>query len=280
MGAHRSKPWILLLVLAGCNQTVAPRGPQFNLPLTIEGRSAGNALVDTGAEGELILADSYGLPVVGSVPIILFSGAMEAGLTAPFTYTVAGVQLRTSGAIVRDSNCACDALGTGFFRRAGTCVRLDYRDGSAALVDRIPDGGIEVPLAPSLNNSGPFTSAHIPVQINELTFADAILDTGANVTAVRALLMPPGSADTYLRLSHYVLGALSVPQARVLTYETEGLPDVIIGTDLMRAWGSVWYFSFSESGGRAATFRTSPTASDSALSGQNAGALLQPGMPN
>jgi hypothetical protein len=258
MGADWRRLVALLVLLAGCNQTVSPRGQQFTLPLAIEGRTDGHALVDTGAEGELILAQAYGLDVIGSVPVILFSGATQAPVTEPFAYTLAGVTMSSPGAIIRESNCACDAVGTAFFRRSGLCVRLDYRRGTAVLVDEIPRGGIEVPLTPSVGGAGAFDSARVTIRINETSFADAILDTGANVTAMRRSLVPTNAADgRYLLLSHHLLGSISVPQERVLMYDTPGLPDLIIGTDVMPAWGNVWYFTFGVSGGRAAAFRDS-----------------------
>ncbi len=245
---------LLLFATAGCGEPVVPRGRQFALPLMIEGRLVGSALIDTGAESELILQQPYGLEVVSSVPVILFDGSTIVPVTAPFSYTLAGIDMTSPGAIVRSSACGCDAVGADFFRRSGRVAMIDYRTGATALVGAIPHDGYEVPLAPGVNPTSQFfNSARVSIQVNGDRFVDAILDTGANVSAIRTGLAR-SQAGT-VRLTHHVLGTISVPASQLLPFNTPGLPDLILGTDTMPLWGNVWYFAFGPQSGRAVVFR-------------------------
>ena len=47
-------------------------------------------------------------------------------------------------------------------------------------------------------------------------------------------------------IEHASLGTV---RALVGLFDTQGLPDIILGTDVMRAWGERWYFSFAPDAG-------------------------------
>jgi len=42
--------------------------------------------------------------------------------------------------------------------------------------------------------------------------------------------------------------------AQITLFDTAGLPDLIIGTDIMGAWSDRWYFTFAPRGGHVTVF--------------------------
>ena len=62
-------------LLIGCVQVLPPEpAVLFTVPLSIDGKSVDAAIVDTGGEYDIILRQTYGLPVVGQAQVLVFNG--------------------------------------------------------------------------------------------------------------------------------------------------------------------------------------------------------------
>jgi hypothetical protein len=91
------------------------------------------------------------------------------------------------------------------------------------------------------------------------------LDTGTNASVIRRGLfgddVSTASDRLDIRIEHEELGIVS---AQVRLFDTAGLPDLIIGTDIMRAWSDRWFFTFAPLGGHVTVFpfREDPIAAE------------------
>ncbi len=249
------------LVFTGCTAWSAGCGTRilgdsaglFTVPLEVEGIPAGSAILDTGGAYELLLRRDFGLPVVGEVEILTFAGRERVRLTSGFNYSAGGIKTVSDGAIVGLSICDCNGLGFKFFRKTGVVLGLDFPSAAAAFFLSLPESGVVLPFEPPPPQLERFDSAFIKVRVRfgeRDVAALGLLDTGAAATLLRRDVLgisalPPGNRVTVV-VAQERLGAASV---QVATYESQELPDLIIGTDLMRAWGDRWYFAFADSGG-------------------------------
>ncbi len=221
----------------------------LSVPLEVNGESVGEAYVDTGGGYEVLLRETFGLNVVDKVEVLAFGGKEQLSLTEPFRYAVDGYNTVSPGAIVGLSACNCNGLGYHFFRRTGIVLGLDFPTREARFHLGLPIAdtyfGFEEPPAQLPD----FDSSFIEVEIegeDGTEVITALLDTGANVSVVKRGLVGnarPLTPDRIeVNITHENLGTV---RATVGLFDTQGLPDMIIGTDIMRTWADEWYFDFS-----------------------------------
>lgn len=243
-----------ILFVMGCGSAFPPqRAPLFTAPLSIEGTEVGRAIIDTGGGYEVMLHRPFGLDVVDTMDVLAFGGRETVGVTGGFVFETGGVRASADSAIVGLSVCECNGVGIDFFRKTGSIVGIDFDLAQAAFLCELPDGGVEIPFEDPPPHMTRFDSAFLDVVItdgSESTLVRALLDTGTNGTIMRrGLLSRSGNAPG----SEYSI-QISRPefvtvQVRTTLFTTEGLPDLIIGTDVMEVWSSRWYFHFLPIGG-------------------------------
>lgn len=239
---------------AGCgSRIVGDSGRLFTVPLEVEGIPAGLAILDTGGAYELLLRRDFGLPVIGEVEILTFAGRERVQLTSGFNYSAGGIKTVSDGAIVGLSICDCNGLGFKFFRKTGVVLGLDFPSAAAAFFLSVPESGVVLPFESPPPQLERFDSAFVNVRVRfgeRDVAALGLLDTGAAATLIRRDVLGISNLSAENRVSVVVaqerLGAAS---AQATTFESQELPDLIIGIDLMRAWGDRWYFAFADSGG-------------------------------
>lgn len=228
--------------------------PLFTLPLEINGEHVGSAILDTGGGYELLLRQSYGLTIEGQVEVLAFGGVESVSVVSGFEYSIGGITRTANAALVGISTCDCNGIGYRFLRNADVVLAIDFRSLTADLLAQAPSGPVELTFEappPQLPN---FDSSFITVEVRsggQLRILTGLLDTGTNSTVMRRGLFPDANG-TVLRDRLDVLidrRELGTVAANVGTYTTEGLPDIILGTDVMRAWADRWYFTFEEQGG-------------------------------
>jgi len=254
----------LALVLGGvvgCDAVVFERrAPLFYTALTVDGESVGDAIVDTGGGYEIILRESFGLKLTDTVEVLAFGGKEFVAVTEPFAYQVADFDGQADFALVGLSTCQCNGVGFHFLRRHDMRLRLDYSTMHADFVSDAPtdEGGITIPFVRPPPELFDFDTAFVEVVVDsggESRSVLALLDTGSNGTAVRKGLfavdptVPTERQD--LRLTRDEMGTVAV---RAVLFDTPGLPDLIIGTDVMGAWSDRWEFSFASIGGEVTVF--------------------------
>ncbi len=248
-----------LTLLAGCGDIFGPvPAPLFSAHLTIEGESVGSAIIDTGGDYELMLRESFGLEIVDTAEVLAFGGKELVGITEGFTYTAGGWEEATDGALVGVSACDCNGLGFHFFRKTGTVLGLDFTQRRAKLSPVAPIGGVTIPFMFPPASLGAFESAFVEVVVTSGEDSKrivALFDSGSNTSVMRR-----GVVGTPSRLTpDWLSVTITEPQlgtvaATVGLFDTPDLPDLIIGTDIMRVWSDRWYFFFSESGGTLTVF--------------------------
>ncbi len=250
-------PCTAVLWLCGCGAVVpsAPRplGPLFLVPLSIEGAEVGGAIVDTGGGYEVLLREPFGLDIVDSADVLAFGGFESVEVTEGFTYTAGGVGTEAASAIVDSSICACNGLGFHFLRKTGLVLGLDFAEPTVLFLRQLPPDGLLIPFEPGPDGLSHFDTAFIKVEVSvggTNRSVVALLDSGATATVMRRGFVGTASALTPDRLdvtlSQRLLGSV---RAGVSLFDTPGLPDLIIGTDVMREWGDQWYFYYSRTGG-------------------------------
>ena len=249
----------LAVLAAGCGDLLPPPpAPLFAVPLEIEGRPVGDAIIDTGGGFEILLRDDFGLTVVDSIDVLVFGGRESVALTEGFSYSAGGFHGFADGAIVGISSCDCNGLGIVFFRKTGVVAAIAFSDPSAAFTMSAPPGGIELPFrAPPASLEG-FNSSFIDVEVDlggRTQTVRALLDTGAAETLLKRTTFD-GTPDplfgrTRLEVTHDRLGTVSVSAA---IFDNDDLPDLILGIDMMRAWGNRWYFHYTPNGGIVTVF--------------------------
>jgi len=217
----------------------------------VEGRQAGMAVVDTGGGYEVMLRERFGLAVVDTVDVIAFGGVRRVDVTEEFTYHAGGVHGFSGGAIIGEAICGCNGLGFEFFRRTGMVLALDFENPTVTFLDDVPDEGVTVKFNPPPEPFRSFDTAFIEVRVSSpdrsMTLP-ALLDTGATATVIRRGLFPTnpvalaiGTGELSITIAHPQLGTATVEAA---VFDNNDLPEMIIGTDVMRALGKRWYFSF------------------------------------
>jgi len=252
-----------VLLVAGCGDAVAPQTTGlFYVPMEVRGEPIGQGFIDTGGEFEVLLSRDFGLELVGEVEILAFGGRERVALTEPFVYAAGGVRARSSGAIVGLSTCECNGVGYRFFRDTGAVLRLDFVARQATMVGSVPRGGLEVPFVPPPVTLPGFESSFIAVRVagpeGEMDIT-GLLDTGATTTVLRRGVVGSGSGlnpnQLAITIAHDSLGVVA---ATVRLFDTEGLPDLIIGNDVMGAVANEWYFDFRQGFQFLSIFAPSP----------------------
>jgi len=225
-----------------------PSDFRFLAPLIIEKKEVASAIIDTGGGYEILLRNTYDLPVVDEVDVITFRGLERVRVVGPFNYATGPVGVVSNGAIVGISTCDCNGLGFEFFRKTGLVLSLDFDARQAAFLHAAPLGGVILPFADPPEALKGFEAAflRIVVDINGQQMPTvALIDTGAQRTIMQrdfAENIVTHQADVIeLTLIQSELGGVRL-QAGL--FENKALPDIIIGLDVMRVWGSQWYFDF------------------------------------
>ncbi len=250
-----------LISTSGCVPVFPPRPDTlFTLPLSIEGAPVGEAIVDTGGAYELILREDFGLGRQGEVDVLAFGGIETVAITEDFRYSVGGVEQFAHSALVGLSVCDCNGVGFEFFRKSELALEIDFDRSAASLIASAPTDGVSLEFAPPPEYLSAFDSSFIEIEVasgGRTVGLLGLLDTGSNGTFIRRGILPEASGIlSRIRLdvtvAHSDLGTVA---ANVGLFETEGLPDVIIGTDVMRVWARRWTFSYHARGGRITAHR-------------------------
>ncbi|MCO6436034.1 MAG: hypothetical protein J5J06_03000 [Phycisphaerae bacterium] len=238
----------------------------FTVPFSVDGESVGSALIDTGGSFEIMLRETYGLDVVGSVDVLSFDGPRTVDMTAPFTYRAGGIQAQASGAIVGAAACDCNALGIEFFRKTGVILSLDFRERTAAFAAAIAQEGVFVPFADPPEHLRGFDSAFLEVDVTSGSTTKrmrALLDTGAAASVMYRGALPGLEGSTGDRqtidIRHDALGTV---RAGVILHLNDAVPELIIGNDILGAWGNQWYFRFDPVGGYVVVVPAEPSPSN------------------
>lgn len=264
--------WALALTTVlggGCGETVnVTPAPLLSAPFSINGEPAGKAIIDTGGAYELMLRDTFGLEVTDTVEVLAFGGRETVGLVNGFEYEVGGLTATADVALVGLSTCDCNGVGFFFLRKTGALLHMNFADLRAEFGVDAPAGGVELPFEPPPDYLPNFDSAFITVEVSadgEAMDVLALLDTGTNGTVLRRGLigepdpLSPNRLD--VQVTHPLLGTVSL---RATLFDTDGLPDMILGTDVMQVWSSHWYFHFAPRSGLVVTFPARPDGSVSA----------------
>jgi hypothetical protein len=255
---------VVSFLIAGCDRIpVSTPAPLFYLPLTVDGVELEPAFVDTGGDFEVLLKESLHLRVVGQTTVLAFSGVLMLPVTEPFEYTAGGVSGKAPFAIVGLPSCACNGVGVHFLRKSGRVLRIDFETMAATLEDTLPDEGRLLRFEEPPRHLPDFPSSFVSVVVGAGTRPPApgegetvlaLIDTGARTTVMRRGIAGTDvetGDSTDVTIDRGVLGTLA---ARVSLYDSAELPDMIIGTDAMRAWGTVWYFAFESRTGSIVVF--------------------------
>jgi len=223
------------------------------LPLEISGQPVEPAMIDTGGGYELLLREPYGLNLVGTGQIIVFTGPEVVGVTGPFSYTVGGVDAAADFAIVGGSICDCNGLGFEFFRRTGTILEVDFTAKRAALHADFAPAGVTIPFTDEPVGLTDFDGALVELEVTaagETRSLVGVLDTGAPNSVLRDDAFPHAAAGLTGRLTadlqHDQLGTVRVS---LPLFDNHRLPELIVGLDVMQTWADVWYFRFDQTGG-------------------------------
>ena len=148
---------------------------------------------------------------------------------------------------------------------------LDYPNTRTEFLAFVPEGGVRIPFQPPPSYLEGFDSSFVEIEV--ATCGDSrtvlgLLDTGTTASVMRRGLVEEGTDKDDLcpalfyrpaltpdqldvTVSHERLGTVAV---RVGLFDTPGLPDLILGTDVMRVWADRWYFSFTPQGGSVTVF--------------------------
>lgn len=266
----------MLATAAGCgNFAESTASRLFSVPLIVQGEPVGEAVIDTGGGYEILLREPFNLDVVGTVDVLAFGGRELVELTEGFAFYAGGIASQTPFAIVGLSACDCNGLGFHFFRKAELVVALDFSSHRVTFLPTLPVDGVTIPFEPPPAALVDFDTAFIPVRVaagweapspGSGVTVPALLDTGATVTVMRRDLLGENGARSGDRLNvtitHPILGTLGIS---AMLFDTSGLPDVILGLDVMRTWADRWYFSFTPGAGAV----TVELREDGAQSGSN-----------
>lgn len=245
--------------MIGCGDVFAPRpAPLFSAPLIIDGEPVGEAIVDTGGGYELMLRDAYGLELVATTEVLAFGGMEVVGVTEGFSYSVGGWEASADAALVGLSVCDCNGLGFLFFRKTGAILEMDFPQGRADIVASTPEGGVAIHFELPPPQLQGFDSAFVEVEVSsggETVTLLGLFDSGTNASVIRRGLVGETSALSPNRMDITITEAhLGTVAANVALYDTPGLPDIILGTDVMRAWSDRWYFEYAPKGGVITVF--------------------------
>lgn len=257
---------------AGCGLDVSPGSSLFFLPIEVDGQNVGSGIVDTGGAYELMLNEPFGLRVTGSAEVLVFSGPATVGITEPFRAIVDGAAFEIDNAIVGLDLCECNGVGFLLLRKSQRLLNLDFPSQRAWLspTEEGRPSLSEFPFLPPPAGFSTFDTAFIEVTVTGTEGSRSLLgllDTGTTTTLMRRGIVTGAGNSIDANAQTVRIGAdgLGTVQAQVRLIETEGLPDLIIGVDVMRAWSDEWAFRYDAVGGAVfAAPRADATASVSA----------------
>lgn len=254
------------VLLGGCGASlVPPTPPLFTVPLVIEGDPIGPAIIDTGGAYEIMLRERFGLQLVDTIEVLAFGGRRSVQVTEGFAFSAGPIQGHADSAIIATGICDCNALGFRFFRKTGTVLSLDFASRTAAFVNESPSEGVKLAFEQPPSHLPTFDSAFVEVEValdGAARVVLGLLDTGANATVLRRNLLAPSDALTNrvrITVARTDLGTVAV---NATLFDTPGLPDIIIGTDVMGAWANRWYFRFAPEGGTVTVMPLETTSSN------------------
>lgn len=278
---------VVLFAISGCGDlfSLSP-AIRFTMPLSINGKEVGDVIIDTGGDYELMLGHDHGLPVIDETEVLIFGGRETVQVVGEFDYAVGGVRASANSAIVGVPICNCNGLGFPFFRKTGMTLGLDFETSTADFHAIPPEEGVVIPFDSPPAYLPTFDSAFISVLVyaegplcepregiivevaddagGELNTPEgrkesadcsarrlsAILDTGASETLIRRGLITETPTDWLgrvpVKLHHPQLGTVHVSARQ---YDNPELPDLIVGTNVMRAWSPRWHFTYDPQGG-------------------------------
>lgn len=268
---HRGCRWTTLAILFGLFGLIppgcgsydpTPLSSLFLVPLEINGASAVPAIVDTGGDFEVLLREDFGLAVVGEGRVLAYGGEQSVSVTEGFRYLVNGVEREAPFALIGPDLCDCNGVGFRFFRETGLVLALDFSTGSVRFDPQLPDVGAELRFVEPPPYLSGFPTSFIFIEVaagfdppepGAGQTITAILDTGASVSVGRREMLEslPGSNITSDGRVEITIGRvdLGVVGASIVPFDTQGLPDLILGVDVMEAWGDRWFFQFRDNGG-------------------------------
>jgi len=213
-----------------------------------------------------MLREDFGLEVVGRMVVLAFGGLETVEITRGFRYSAGGVEAVADSALVGLSACECNGLGVDFLRKAGIVFAVDYAEGTAAFLRTVPEEGMTLAFGDPPPGRIGLDSAFIEVSLaagGRFRTVTGLLDTGATATVMRRGLVGPApiySPDRMaVRVGNEHLGAVTI---NVGLFDQDGLPAIILGNDIMRAWADRWYFSFAQAGGTVIVVPRSGESSD------------------
>lgn len=250
---------MLIMAFAGCdNATFFAAAPDnlFTTPVTANGTVLESAIIDTGGGFDLMLSDHVGsgLDIIDSVDILAFNGVLTANIAEPFPYSVGDFEAVADQAFVDLGLCNCNALGFFFFRKTGAVLEINFLDGHASFLDAAPGGRAAIPFADPPVTLPEFDTSFMTVQVagndGTLVTVNALVDTGSNITSLRrgVLIASPTLDGTHAEIL-ITRAELGTVHARVTLFDSPGIPDLVIGTDVMAAWSDEWYFEYDTRGG-------------------------------
>jgi len=259
----------LMSVSVGCGDAVVGRAvPLFGTEITINDRPVGSAVIDTGGGYELILREPFGLELVGTAEVLAFGGLESVSVTEGFDYVAGGLAAKAEGALVGVSVCDCNGLGFFFFRKTGAVLELDFARSTARFLPALPTADVRLPFAAPPPQLPGFDTAFLNVTVEADDGARtvrALLDSGTTRSVLRRGIVtgvaPPGQPNRLdVRIAEPRLGTVAV---RVELFDTPGLPDLIVGTDVLPAWADRWYFAYFDQGGEIRAVLREPVVDDS-----------------
>lgn len=247
----------LALVVTGCGNTPtlpARPAPLFSIPVSVNDEPVGRAVIDTGGGYDLMLADGLGLEIVETVEILVFHGIVTAGVTESFRYAAGGFETTADRALVGVDLCDCNGLGFFFLRKTGAVLGIDFARGEATLTTSPPTDGVYMPFAAPPPQMSNFDTSFMEVELSDgdgaTVTVTALVDTGSNTTLMRRGIVGPAEVSDGSRVEVFISRPeLGTVAARIGVFDTPGLPDLLIGTDVMRAWSNEWHFLYRSEGG-------------------------------
>jgi len=258
-------------LLTSCGQGLPADTPAyFSVPLEIAGATVEEALIDTGGAFELVLREPYGLKLVGTAEVLTFGGVATVGVSQAVAYSAGGLDAQADFALVGPAVCDCNALGYKFFQTSGTVLGVDFGAHRATLTAAIPARGLQLRRMDPSATLPDFAGAWVEVEVavgGQSAVIPAVLDTGAAHSVLQRGTLPtvPAWPRDWVRatVAHKQLGTVS---ASLYLFDTAGLPQLIIGLDLMRVWADEWYFEFTPAGGTVTVVIAAEDTADTASS--------------